>query len=84
MCSQPRQTDGAELRHGQQFRICSGARCLREALLQHLSDTRAEYFAFLRIKPHSARMRLRPLWLIIYIKIPSTSQHDFHVPPSFR
>lgn len=84
MCSQPGQTDGAELRHGQQFRIYSGVRCLREVLQQHLNDASAEYFAFLCIKPLSARMRLSILWYIIYIKIPSTSQHDFHVTPSFR
>lgn len=68
-----------------QSRINSGARWLREALLQHFNDTWAEYFAFLCIKPHSAGMRLRPLWYIIYIKIPPpASQHDFHVPPPFK
>lgn len=69
----------------QQSRIDSGPRWLQEALLQHFNDTWAEYFAFLCIKPHSAGMRLRPLWYIIYIKIPPpASQHDFHVPPPFK
>lgn len=76
--------ESRELRLGQQFRIYWGTHWLGEALLQHFNGIWAEYFAFLCIKPHSAGMRLCPLWDIIYIKISPASQQDFHVPPAFR